>query len=80
MRSNLLNAKIYEIFGLLVHPSNNPIAITKRFLRNRKKWKIIQDKYLDKLKYWSFATGLPLNNFQQLGELADNLNGNYSPL
>ena len=27
----------------------------------------------DKLKYWSKQTGLPLNNFQQLDPLADNL-------
>jgi hypothetical protein len=58
---------------LIIKPSNNIFLIINRYYVNSNFWKekTINLKY--KLKYWSEVTGLPLNNFQQLGQLADNL-------
>jgi lysosomal acid phosphatase len=58
---------------LIVKPSKNIFSIIKRYVVNLKFWKEKTVNLQYKLKYWAEVTGLPLNNFQQLDQLADNI-------
>lgn len=58
---------------LIVRPSGNFFSLGSRYLNNQNEWKVKTKDLKDKIKYWHEITGLPLNNFQQLDQLADNL-------
>jgi len=58
---------------LVVKPNRNIFSLINRYVATHKDWKEKTINLQDQLKYWSKETGLPLNNFQQLDRLADNL-------
>lgn len=58
---------------LITKPSNNIFSIINRYYVNSNFWKAKTIKLQYKLNYWTEVTGLSLNNFHQLDQLADNL-------
>lgn len=58
---------------LITKLSKNIFSMINLYFEDRKFWKEKTINLQYKLKYWAEITGLPLNNFQQLDQLADNL-------
>jgi hypothetical protein len=58
---------------LIVKPSKSIVAVINRYLKDHRFWKEKTVNLQKKLDYWSEATGLQLQNADQLRILADNL-------
>ncbi|OGT53808.1 MAG: hypothetical protein A3E84_03785 [Gammaproteobacteria bacterium RIFCSPHIGHO2_12_FULL_42_13] len=58
---------------LLAKPNKNVFAIAKNYLINKKSWHDQASTMQAKLNAWQAETGIPLTNFSNLNQLADNL-------